>query len=387
MSTYHQSSVTDQFWSNGSGRPRGPRSGGRFTRRPQDTLRRRLAALLVIGLCIAPIAWALRGDGNAVDVTETGGAAAIVQFDTNSDSSSISTAAVDSSSVVPNETTPEVAEAAVIPAVIPAETPAEIPVTAAPTTQPAPRVCAAKYTVQAGDSWFGIAERSGVKASLIAGTNDMTIRSALMVGQEICLPPGAVVPAVIVPGAVTTTTTPKIACVGSYTVKTGDSWSGIASKNGIKISALTAANGKTSRSTLLPGQKLCLPQGVVVAAEMSATTSAPTTTQPPKYVPTRTFTGAELEKFVRDAWPDELEADAFYVVQRESNWNPLSRNSCCIGLFQLNWNSHKSWMKNYGITDASELLNPEINAKLAYATWQRSGSWQPWCTRNWCPGR
>jgi LysM repeat protein len=239
--------------------------------------------------------------------------------------------------------------------------------------------------VQAGDSWFGIADRAGVKASLIAGSNNKTIQSPLMVGQEICLPPGAVVPAAIEPDVVTTTTTPKIACVGKYTVKTGDSWSGIATKVGVKISELTAANGKTSRSTLLPGQELCLPKGAVTTSAAAPSTQAPTTTQPPKYVPTKTFTRAELEKFVRDAWPDNLEENAFYVVNRESKWNPLSRNSCCIGLFQLNWNSHKSWMKNYGITDASELLNPEINAKLAYATWQRSGSWRPWCTTNWCP--
>ena len=377
MSTYQQSSVTDQFWSNGSGRQRRPRSGGEFPRGPKDPFRRRLAALLAVGMCLAPIAWALRGDGNAVDITETGGAAAIVQFDTNSDTTT---------TVVVITVEPAGAPVTVAPTTVAATVPATVPQTAAPTTEAPKRVCASKYIVQAGDSWFGIADRAGVKASLIAGTNNKTIQSPLMVGQEICLPPGAVVPAPIEPDVVTTTTVAKIACIGKYTVKTGDSWSGIAKKSGIKISELTAANGKTSRSTLLPGQELCLPKGAVVAsAAATPSTAAPTTTQPPKYVPTKTFTRAELEKFVRDAWPDSLEENAFFVVNRESKWNPLSRNSCCIGLFQLNWNSHKSWMKNYGITDASELLNPEINAKLAYATWQRSGSWRPWCTPNWCP--
>lgn len=380
MSTYQQSSVTDQFWSNGSGRQRRSPSGGRSPRGPKDPFKRRLAALFIVGLCIAPIAWALRGDGNAVDVTDTGGAAAIVQFDTNGD-----TTTTVIQSVVAPATVPATLVATTAPQVI-VNAPETVPSTPAPTTEAPKRVCASKYTVQAGDSWFGIADRAGVKASLIAGTNNKTIQSPLMVGQEICLPPGAVVPALVEPGVVTTTTVAKIACVGNYTVKTGDSWSGIAKKSGIKISELTVANGKTSRSTLLPGQELCLPKGAVVASAASTpSTAAPTTTQPPKYVPTKTFTRAELEKFVRDAWPDELEADAFFVVNRESKWNPLSRNNCCIGLFQLNWNSHKSWMSNYGITDASELLNPEINAKLAYATWQRSGSWRPWCTTNWCP--
>jgi LysM repeat protein len=334
-----------------------------------------LAALLVAGLCIAPIAWALRGDGNAVDITETGGAAAIVQFDTIGDTTTTFVAPA----TVPVTTAPQVIVTA--PETVPS-TPAP---TAAPTTEAPKRVCASKYIVQAGDSWFGIADRAGVKASLIAGSNNKTIRSPLMVGQEICLPPGAVVPAAVEPDVVTTTTVAKIVCVGKYTVKTGDSWSGIATKVGVKISELTAANGKTSRSTLLPGQELCLPKGAVTTSAAAPSTQAPTTTQPPKYVPTKTFTRDELEKFVRDAWPDNLEENAFYVVQRESRWNPLARNSCCIGLFQLNWKSHKSWMKDYGITDASELLNPEINAKLAYVTWKRSGSWRPWCTTNWCP--
>lgn len=319
----------------------------------------------------------MRGDGNAVDVTDTGGAAAIVQFDTSGDvTTTIAVSAAEPASI------PET----VVPTSVAATVPLTIPETAAPTTEAPKRVCASKYTVQAGDSWFGIAERAGVKASLIAGTNNKTIQSPLMVGQEICLPPGAVVPAPVEPEVATTTTVAKIACVGNYIVKTGDSWSGIAKKVGIKISELTAANGKNSRSTLLPGQELCLPKGAVInSAAAAPSTPAPTTTQAPKYVPTKTFTRAELEKFVRDAWPDELEADAFFVVNRESKWNPLSRDGCCIGLFQLNWNAHKSWMKNYGVTDASELLNPEINAKLAYFTWQRSGSWRPWCTANWCP--
>ena len=371
MSTYQQSSVTEQFWSNDR-RRRSSSDRGRFPRGPKDPFFRRLGLLLIAGLGLAPVAWAMRGDGNAVDVTNTGGAAAIVQFDAEGDV----------------ETTTSIVVAVPIPATdAPVQT---SPVTVAievPVTEPTKRVCASTYIVQAGDSWFGIADRAGVKANLIAGTNNKTIKSPLMVGQEICLPPGAVVPASIAPGAVTTTFAPKIACVGSYVVKTGDSWSGIAKKVGIKISELTAANGKTSRSTLLPGQELCLPKGATTnaTAAASASTSAPTTTQPPKYVPTKTFSRTELEKFVRDAWPDNLEENAFFVVNRESKWNPLSRNSCCIGLFQLNWGSHKSWMKNYGVTDASELLNPEINAKMAYATWQRSGTWSPWCTRNWCP--
>jgi hypothetical protein len=51
----------------------------------------------------------------------------------------------------------------------------------------------------------------------------------------------------------------------------------------------------------------------------------------------------------------------------------------------LNWNSHKKWMANHGVTDRNQLFDPVINARMAVITWQRSNSWRPWCTANWCP--
>ncbi|NCZ71058.1 MAG: LysM peptidoglycan-binding domain-containing protein [Actinobacteria bacterium] len=159
----------------------------------------------------------------------------------------------------------------------------------------------------------------------------------------------------------------------------GDSWSRIASKAGVKSTELAIANGKNLRSTLLVGQKICLPPGAHIAAPQSTSQSSASA------ISTRRYSRSELEQIVRDAWPDNMEADAFYVVQRESNWNNLSQNSCCVGIFQLNWNSHKKWMANYGVTDRNQLLDPVINARLALVTWQRSGSWRPWCTANWCP--
>jgi LysM repeat protein len=101
-----------------------------------------------------------------------------VQFDTNGDATTTTLAVAPAVEAV---TIPVSAA----PVVVVEET---IPETTAPTTAPttteAPkRVCASKYNVQAGDSWFGIADRAGVKASLIAGTNNKTIQSPLMVGQ------------------------------------------------------------------------------------------------------------------------------------------------------------------------------------------------------------
>ena len=334
--------------------------------------------MVLVGALVAPVVWASRGDRNPVTVQDTGGAAAIIEFDAATDTQPADSTAIDPNAGV--TTTVEIIQAQTI--TVPPTTAAPTtlaPTTAAPTTQPAPVVvCASKYIVQSGDSWYGLEAKTGVKASTIAGTNNTTIRDALMVGDEICLPPGAIVPTADAPS-----TTARATCGDSYTVQPGDSWSRIASKAGVKSTELAIANGKNLRSTLLVGQKICLPPGAHIAAPQPTSQSSSQSSSSP--VTTRRYSRAELEKIVRDAWPDEMEADAFFVVQRESNWNNLSQNSCCVGIFQLNWNSHKKWMSNYGVTDRNQLFDPVINARLALVTWQRSGSWRPWCTANWCP--
>ncbi len=44
-----------------------------------------------------------------------------------------------------------------------------------------------------------------------------------------------------------------------YTVVRGDTPSGIATKNGVSLSALLRANGLSTRSTIYPGQVLAIP--------------------------------------------------------------------------------------------------------------------------------
>ncbi|MFM9036909.1 MAG: LysM peptidoglycan-binding domain-containing protein [Actinomycetota bacterium] len=365
MSTYNSPSWPDQMPSGRGGQYRGPRRGPSGIAPARNLFARRLGVMLLAGALVAPLVWAARGDRTPVSSTESGGAAALIEFDPTADTqptAATTTVVIQAETItVPPMTAAPVTEA---------------PTTAAPTTAAPVVVCASKYVVQAGDSWYGLEAKTGVKASTIAGTNNTTIRDSLMVGDEICLPPGAVVPTADAPP-----TTATSLCGDKYTVQAGDSWSRIATKAGVKSTELAIANGKNLRSTLLPGQVICLPVGASIAA--------PTTTAAPRAstaaVTTRRYSRAELEQIVRDAWPDEMEADAFFVVQRESNWNNLSQNSCCVGIFQLNWNSHKKWMANYGVTDRNQLLDPVINARLALVTWQRSNSWRPWCTSSWCP--
>ena len=373
MSIYQQSSLPDP-----SGRNRRPTRGGSGRLSPNDLFRRRLGAVLLLGILIAPVVWALRGDNTAVDVTHTGGAAAVIGFNAGTDApldsepegpidpgDSLAVPASDTSLVVQAVATEPVTQPEVT------EPPA--------TTALSKKVCAVNYTVQAGDSWYRIASKVGVKASLIAGANNRTIRAPLMVGQVICLPAGAVIPSTTV---ATTVAPAKAQCNNTYKVVAGDSWYGIASKVGAKINDLTAVNSMTLRSILHIGDVICLPAG---AKAPVPSTTTPKSSGSANVVSVRRYTRAELEAIVRDVWPDDLEETAFFVIGRESNWNNLSQNSCCLGIFQLNFNAHKSWMKNYGVTDRSQLLDPVVNAQLGLVVYNRSGGWGPWCTTNWCP--
>ena len=366
MSTYQQSSLPGPLEPQRPGRRR-PAHGGRVALAPTDQFRRRLILIALIGILVSPAVWAMRGDGEKISGTDTGGAAAIVQIDGSTDASTTSSTL----SVI-------ITAAATL---------------APTTTAPAARVCAQKYIVQPGDSWYGIADQAGVSASLIAGSNNTTIQAPLSPGQEICLPANATMPTAQSATAQSESSEP--ACGLEYTVQYGDSWYGIASRAGVKAGPLAALNGKTLSSPLKVGQVICLPQGA--KRPSVATTTQPRTSSSSGSASSsgdmrtvtnpsvRSYSRTEVEQIVRDIWPDNLENDALFVVERESHFNPGSRSYCCIGLFQLNWSAHKSWMANYGVTDPAQLLDPTTNARMALVARERAGSWRPWCTSSWCP--
>ena len=70
-----------------------------------------------------------------------------------------------------------------------------------------------------------------------------------------------------------------VACTGgTYTVIRNDSWSKIASKLGVPMTSLLAANSATTATWLYPGDVVCLPSGAGSTSSSTATTSATTTT-------------------------------------------------------------------------------------------------------------
>ena len=103
-----------------------------------------------------------------------------------------------------------------------------------------------------------------------------------------------------------------------------------------------------------------------------ATATAPAVRQTP---PAPTIT--DPEAIIRDVWPDELEEHALAIASRESRLVPTARNSCCFGLFQLNWSAHRGWLAGIGITAPAELLDARTNATAALALFEMDG-WRPW---------
>ncbi|MFH0909039.1 MAG: LysM peptidoglycan-binding domain-containing protein [bacterium] len=127
------------------------------------------------------------------------------------------------------------------------------------------------YTVQNGDSLSKIAARHGVSSREIAELNNIKDANKIRVGQKLLLPSyaSASAPAESKPKKAASKKTetpkaPKAAAVtagpGEYIVKSGDSLSKIASRNGTTVKALREANNLKG-DMLKIGQKLTIPGG------------------------------------------------------------------------------------------------------------------------------
>jgi hypothetical protein len=87
---------------------------------------------------------------------------------------------------------------------------------------------------------------------------------------------------------------------------------------------------------------------------------------------------SQAADIIRSVWPDDLEERALEIAWRESNHRSNVNNWCCYGLFQIHWTAHRSWLAGFGVTSASQLYDPTVNATVAYALYQRAGGWGPW---------
>lgn len=130
------------------------------------------------------------------------------------------------------------------------------------------------YTVQRGDTVFGIALRFGLRTADVLALNGLTSASVIYPGQVLRLvgAPAAAPPA---------PATPVTGSSATYTVQSGDTLTGIAGRHGVTVEAVFAANGLGWSSIIRPGQQIVVPEAASPAPAEAAAPSAPTPSAPP----------------------------------------------------------------------------------------------------------
>ena len=160
-------------------------------------------------------------------------------------------------------------------------------------------------------------------------------------------------------------------CTEFYGARSNDSWTRIASRYDMSLKTLLSLNGAKTSTLILVGKQICV------------------SSQPILVIPATQYKRKDVVSIIREVWPDEHEENALFVANRESNFFPNvvgGVNDCCVGLFQIYYSVHRSWLSNIGVTERAQLLDPRVNTQAAFALFKRNGnSWKPWWTKSWRP--
>lgn len=138
-----------------------------------------------------------------------------------------------------------------------------------------PAVSGATYTVKAGDTLGAIAARHGVRLADVFSWNNLSGRSIIYPGQKIKIGSAKGAPAGASAPAPAPAKASRAKTGGSYTVRAGDTLSAIASRHGVRLSALLSVNRLSMSSIIYPGNKLAIPGGGPTAALQPTVTTKP----------------------------------------------------------------------------------------------------------------
>ncbi|MDN6456060.1 MAG: LysM peptidoglycan-binding domain-containing protein [Yaniella sp.] len=123
------------------------------------------------------------------------------------------------------------------------------------------------YTVKTGDTLSGIAAKQGVGRSTLLSANGLSTSSVIYPGQSLKLSGSS---------ASSTVSTASSTSGGSYKVKSGDTLSGIAASQKVGLSTLLKANGLSASSVIYPGQQLKLSGSTSSSASTDSSTASST---------------------------------------------------------------------------------------------------------------
>ena len=158
--------------------------------------------------------------------------------------------------------------------------PPVVPPVVVPPTEP-PAAAGAEYTIVTGDTLAKIAKKNGVTVKAIETANPGVDPKKLKPGKKLTIPGGSSSTSVnSVPAAATGGTDATGGSEASYVVKSGDTLTKIAKKEGVSLRALRAANPKISSTDHIHvGDKLVIPSKPA-PAPANDTTTAPVVPPP-----------------------------------------------------------------------------------------------------------
>jgi soluble lytic murein transglycosylase-like protein len=129
---------------------------------------------------------------------------------------------------------------------------------------PSASEAAVAHTVEPGETLWSIAAASNLTTRTVAAYNGLSEDSIVVIGQTIMVPSVAEGAAALAAAGATPATSTAAAApepMGAYTVRWGDTLSGLAATAGVSTETMAAANGLDPDGLLLAGTVLKLPTG------------------------------------------------------------------------------------------------------------------------------
>ncbi|WP_241961197.1 LysM peptidoglycan-binding domain-containing protein [Salinibacterium hongtaonis] len=219
----------------------------------------------------------------------------------------------------------------------------------AATPAPAPTT-GGSYTIARGDTIGGIAAKFGVATQAVLNANGLSARSIIYPGQRLTIP-GLTTAASAPPAAATPVGTSSAA---RYTIVPGDTASSIATKLGVSVAQLLAANGLSSTSTIYAGKTLVVP-AVQAAGSVPSTPQSVVALTPEMEKHARTIVSVGRSLGVNDyGLVIALATAAQESTLRNLTWGDLDS----VGLFQQR--------PSAGWGSVAQLTTPEHSARLFF---------------------